>query len=242
MKPETHTQPSVLRIKELIKKIGVNKSPGSSVTPGWTYNPIPFDDFKDIPCHRADASWKRWEAIKKAVNFDGAIVLDIGANVGFFTFKIAQDFKPRFVYALETDLDACLVGRQLKSHYDYGNIYFTDKISWWMPDIVLALSVLNWMGREESESFFRNHLMTCRALFVEMPLKNDGMRGAEWLRTEEDLVNWLYKHTKFNTINGICKTMGPGGKERMMYVCYNEKTKESKREHLRSPHTPPTGL
>ena len=54
-------------IKQYVNELGDVQSPGSTVTKGYTYNPIPFPKYDRLPCHRKEASAKRWEKINDIV-------------------------------------------------------------------------------------------------------------------------------------------------------------------------------
>lgn len=202
-------------LQEAIAKLGAVYSKGSSLNPGWSYNPIPFPEFENIPCHRLETSYSRWQVLQSFINdWKSKVVLDIGCNVGFFSFQ-ALKMGGR-VYGVELDNASRRVCQLVTKKYKLDG-KFTKKINFKIHyDIVLAFSVLNWMGKSESEYILNN--LDNNLLFVEMPLDNDGMGGASWLKTLGDFETWITASTPYKNFSLLSSQMAPGGKERWLYV------------------------
>ncbi len=205
--------------RELIAELGVKHSPGSSVNQGWTYSPIPFSGYEDVPCHRREASYKRWDAIvaSNVLSKDSSLI-EFGSSTGFFVFMSAP--LVRYAVGIERDKAALEVALSLASEQRVSNVDFLDHTT---ADnilggfnVVLMLNVLNWMGRESAESKLRR-IQPGSSVFIEMPLAGDGMGGAEWLRTNEELKAWLAEF-KLSCIAKLVTSMGPGGKERDLFL------------------------
>ena len=58
-------------------------------------------------------------------------------------------------------------------------------------DVALALSVLNWLGRDDAEVFLTWAGEHAGVLWAEVPVKSDGRGGAQWLTSFEDTKKWL---------------------------------------------------
>lgn len=210
---------SINKLKELIKELGVDYSPGSSATQGWTYNPIPFPGC-DFPCHRKEASFKRWEAIDLIVhNWRTKTVLDVGCATGFFSFKAMK--AGAYVIGIERDIKALNVCKCVldlfRSSYGLDGSFILNivQIPGFEFDIAFLLNVLNWMGREKAEKLLRD-CSSIPLLFIEVPLKNDGRGGATWLDSEVAVKKWVEKITGHKGI-AIEHSMGPGGKTRTLW-------------------------
>lgn len=211
-------------IKKYVKELGSEQSPGSTVTQGHTYNPIPFPGYDKLPCHRREASIKRWEKINDIVgDWKDKIVLDYGCATGYFTFQAAKCGAS--VLGIERDTSAAKVCISVLAqfHKEYKlsiafQKYWDTRCKGTDWHIVFAMNILNWIGKDKAEQFLRE-LGNVGVMFLEMPTKVDGMCGASWLANDYETVDWLKNHSKFDIVKPITSSMGPGGKERTLFLC-----------------------
>jgi len=215
-------------IKQYVQELGSTQSPGSTVTQGHTYNPIPFPGYDKLPCHRRDASIKRWEKIDAIVgNWKDKLVLDYGCSTGYFTFQAAK--AGASVLSIERDLQAAKVFIAVLAKFDKEYKLKVTLKKYWDAScknsdwhIVFAMNILNWIGKEKAEMFLAD-LGNVGVMFLEMPLKGDGMCGSDWLSTDTDTIEWVKQKSKFDSVQPIGSSAGPGGKERTLFLCHSLK-------------------
>lgn len=194
------------RLRDAISKLGQGGyRPGSSACRGWLYNPLPFPGCEGLHCHRAN-SHERWNIIAAHTDFRGRSVLDLGCATGYFSFKAIQAGAAK-VLGIDRDPAAIGVCRAAAHTFSVHNVKFstrTVRLPSERYDVTLAMSVLNWMGRERAEEWLS--WMDGSVTWVEMPLKGDGRRGASWLRTDPDIGVWLEGF--FSTVQRMGETYG----------------------------------
>lgn len=196
------------RLKRAIGKLGVTGYvPGSSATRGWLYNPLPFPGCEGLPCHRPN-SQDRWALIAQRTNFKDARVLDMGCATGFFSFKSVQAGAAA-VLGVDHDPAAIEVCRAAAATFNVPNVRF-ECASAPLPtesyDVIFAMSVLNWMGRERAEELLSSPLLDRSVVWVEIPLKRDGRSGASWLGNDDDIRDWLQEF--FSNVDYAGRTYG----------------------------------
>jgi SAM-dependent methyltransferase len=214
-------------IRAAIGQLGTDGyKPGSSAKPGWTYSPIPFPGFEDVPCHRPNSP-ERWELIRRHCEFADAWVLDLGCATGYFAFKAMQE-GAEYIQGFEMDPKALGVCHSIQTAFDIRNMGFWGEHLLDGPvcitfDVGFAMSVLNWVGKEQAEDWLEWAYEHVFVLFVEMPLRGDALGGADWLECDADTVDWLREHTRYRHIEAIGKTQGPHqGKWRTLFRCATE--------------------
>jgi hypothetical protein len=158
---------------------------------GMYYNPIPFQEFKDIPPLR-HYPHQRLEAIKDRPNlpFLGNIVVDIGANMGYYSF-MAAELGASQVIPIETYVKSCEVIERVAKIYGFDRIntwsqnvteFPFDKVK---PDVVLAFSVLPYLGQPNPEPLTKvlrsmaEHAGVC---YIEM---GDGGSELSWCQGDQ---------------------------------------------------------
>lgn len=195
------------RLRDAISKLGTTAYvPGSSASGGWLYNPLPFPGCDKFPCHRKNSP-ERWNLI--STNLKGKRVLDIGCATGYFSFKAALA-GASIVVGIDHDPAAIEVCNVAATIFDVPNVQFEHMVVVTPPsqkyDVVFAMAILNWMGRERAEEWLDWIVVNESEAWIEMPLKGDGRRGAHWLTTDPEVEKWLKGF--FPTVERVGKTYG----------------------------------
>lgn len=151
--------PNLLKLKDA----WVNAAQSNANTPGVTsaYYSLCLEGFGFI----GERSWEsRWEAIKENVQFKDKKVLELGCNMGLFSTFIRLQGAKQCV-GLDIDENIINSARLVGSAFDVDNLYEVadfDKESWSEGylgfDIVIALSVLNWLkNKKDFLKFLAKH-------------------------------------------------------------------------------------
>ena len=189
------------RIRSRIRRLGRVYVDGNSDLLGYTYHPVPFAEFGDVPAHRS-ACEERLRAILDAMPIrPGDWILDVGANVGFFAFGLAG--KGAIVEAYEADSDTFEIGAALAKLHRADVLYINKPIA---PDTlkylrpryrgVLLLSVFHWIMKQVGEDAAREVLrdLVARAdhTFFEAPVNAaDAMYRHPWFASREACKTFL---------------------------------------------------
>lgn len=174
-------------IRKKIKILGTHYEDGNSNCKGYTYHPIPFKEFNDIAYHRDISSCdERFKTISAVANLNsGDRLLDIGANVGFFSFSFAKE--GAIVDAIELQSESFEIGAALAKLYSQNVCYINHPISQKLLShldneykCTLLLSVFHWIlkqcGRAEAINILRNIAQRSEIVIFEVPASHeDGM-------------------------------------------------------------------
>lgn len=156
---------------------------------GMYYNPLPFKEFVDIPPLR-HYPHDRMEAIMMRVEFQDLVVVDVGANMGYYSF-LAADLGASYVIPIETYAKGCEVIERAARIYGFYQIntwsqnvkdFPFEKVK---PDIVLAFSVLPYLGQPNPEPLtkvLRNMAEHAGVCYIEM---GDGGSELSWCQGDQ---------------------------------------------------------
>jgi len=226
--------------KDITKKISLIASEGykdgSSVWQGVTFHPIPFDDFssvrshKKIPCHAEYTAIKNFIEEKK---IEKDSVLDLGSNVGFFSFSFNRDFDST-VLGIEKDAFNEQVARLLALFYEKRRVTFeigdaleyvlaTDKVF----DIVLCLNTHMWMYKQHTAEKTMQMMkklakMTRHLFFQTAHAESASMYTVNELKNKEELINYL-KEAGFENIEPIFESNLHDRKLRILFYAEGDK-------------------
>lgn len=195
--------------------------PGSSATQGYLYNPLPFPGCENMPCHRPNSA-ERWNLIAAETDFRGKSVLDLGCATGYFSFK-AIEAGASYVLGVDHDPKAIVVCQAAIKAFKVKNAEFVQKTAF-IPeepfDVAFALSVLNWTGQEFAEQFLSWSSKNVPLLWLEIQLKGDGRRGADWLTSDAQIAQWATDVSLYRKVDAVGQTQGPHrGKLRTLWRC-----------------------
>jgi SAM-dependent methyltransferase len=94
-------------------------APGSGA--GKLYHEIPFEEFSEFNSARTSNHIRLSKMIENC-DFQGKRVLDIGCNIGYFCFKLAE--KGATCYGVDYDKDSIKVAKMLQDYKDVKNVHF----------------------------------------------------------------------------------------------------------------------
>jgi SAM-dependent methyltransferase len=216
-------------IRKLISDIGKNGyKDGSSVSKGFTYCKLPFDEFSDVPFHKDHAKDEFAQIRQHAGDLlSNSSILELGSAVGEFTFRLAENSK--HVTAIEANSFAYRVAEALKIYRKFSNIdfYNTDIESYVANsedtfEICLCMNVHMWvekqLGRERTIELLRNLSQRVRHFYFQTAhSKSGGMYLVEYLKNSNDIALYL-ANCGFIRIEEISRTASHGG-ERILFYC-----------------------
>jgi SAM-dependent methyltransferase len=223
---------TVDEIKGLIQQIGTKGyRDGSSTKPGFVYHSIPFDGFEDIRIHKNGHCAKEYDLIKKVLenkNIQPDSVLDIGSNIGFFTFNFNRDFDAE-VSAVEKDSFNAEVLSAFNQHYQ-----LTDKITVHNSDVHqflqsnektfdvgLMLNVHMWVHKQHGSAATKKIMSELcgkvkHFFFQTAHAESAGMYIIKELRTVAQVQEYL-KEVGFTDVEQVFKTTWHGKKNRTLF-------------------------
>ena len=196
---------TIENVRKKIKSLGTRYEDGNSNCRGYTYHPIIFPEFYDVAYHR-DASGcdERLQAMLSVVEInEGDRILDVGANVGFFSFSMAR--KGAIVDSIELHPESFEIGAALARLYDMDVCYINKPISRELLHhldnnykCALLLSVVHWImkqcGREETIEILRDIAQRSETIFFEVPSSpDDGMVVHEDFSSLERVKSFLHE-------------------------------------------------
>jgi SAM-dependent methyltransferase len=206
-------------IRGLATQLGQPYVSGSSGKAGYSYLPIPFSEFRDIPNHRPD-SHERFTAIRQTVNLSGRHVVDLGCATGFFCFRSA-DFGAQAVVGVEYDNIAFKICNALQRLYAYhpAKLIFVEGLVednlTLIKDIVFVMSIAHWVrirsGDLAMHKFLEEIASRAKLAFIELPTAGSGGAGIPWLKTQDDVC--LYLHDcGFDNVEPIVEVASHAGR------------------------------
>ena len=171
---------------------------------GKLYQPIVHSDLADIPFHHICQD--RLEAIILHLGKKRGVMLDIGANSGFFCHKF-EDLGYQ-CYAIEQNpaafriLEKIKIAENKKFEAINKSIFEVDFIKNMKFDVVLALNVLHHFLKRKTTFFQLKDLMknleTDEMFFEPHQYQEGQMKDAYVNYTETEFVDFLLRHTSLN--------------------------------------------
>lgn len=168
---------------------------------GHLYHPLPFPEFETLDTSATTASaYRKWTLIFRALGsrpLDGARVLDVGANAGYYAFSLAK--VGAVVDAFEPDLRYSRIGIEVTRATGLHVLWHEKALG--APDlhqktydIALLLSVFQWMSSgnerlEEATSLLRLITSSSRVVFFELGCNS----GKSAIQTSEPALRWIWR-------------------------------------------------
>jgi len=154
-------------IQILLSRIGSEGyRDGSSVKKGWTYHPIPFEEFK-APVHKTAAIGEYQDVLNLIglQNKSSLNILDIGCSVGYFSFQLAK--LGHLITGIEADSHAWEVAEAIRIFKGMDNINFinaklnSEVISSLDThfDLIIMLNVHMWVHKQLGDEKTRKLMM-----------------------------------------------------------------------------------
>ena len=221
---------SINAIKILLSRIGSDGyRDGSSIKRGWTYHPIPFLEFKDIPTHKTAAIEEYKEVLKygELENKKNLNILDIGSSVGYFSFQLAT--LGNFVTGIEADSKTWEVAEAIRIFKGFSNINFINaKLNSEIMsglnnnfDLTIILNVHMWiykqLGAEQTMVLMRQlSKKTKKILFQTAGMQSGGKYLVKEFIDNVSIKKYL-EVCGFNNVTHLRDTDAHGGK-RALFV------------------------
>ena len=157
------------------------------------YQPI----FNKISKNRITRSCNdRWTVIERKIPRKKGSILDIGSNIGFFTFKFAE--KGYLSHGVEADILNILISNSIKGKYKINNAIFSNDI---VDEIFIRkmshyflinnLSVFHhWVkrfGQDKATEMLKNISKNCECMFFETGQNNE--KKMSWSQSLEFMGN-----------------------------------------------------
>jgi hypothetical protein len=189
------------RVLARVKELGQWYEDGNSDLMAFTYHPIPFPGFERIKCHRSEVELRLKAILTKLDIAKGDWILDIGANVGFFSFSLER--LGALVEAYELNSATFEIGAALSKLHKTNVLYVNkplglESLQYLRPHYkaVLLLSVFHWIvkqeGREGAAVVLRSLSRHADMIFFEVPTSSsDGMFQDELFASKASIESFL---------------------------------------------------
>ena len=196
------------------------------------YHPIPFPEFANVKTSsKPQSAEAKWSLIRSTfadnVAFDKLRVLDVGSNIGFYTFNFAQlgatvdAYEPHTHYADygQRINDAAA----LKSNW-HNKILEARDIEDQQYDVALMLSVFQWMSEgdkylSEATELFTLIAKNTQTLFFELGCNH----GKSAISSDKRPIRWIWDFLHANTEGMAVYHLGMvaawGRNYRHIFVC-----------------------
>lgn len=176
--------------------------PGSNTKEGYLYHDNPFERVSAVQRRDSDL---RLERILLHLDPSNKRILDIGCNIGYFTFKLVG--MGAVVDGIDHDTQAIAMAKQLQENHAVTQVNFYESISPEMlPHIgnryavLLALSVIPWlyktMAPDDAEALV-NNLFEIPVAFVELMYEGDGRAPMKGIKNDADAKKYLERWYPF---------------------------------------------
>ena len=212
---------TVEEIKDKIKEFATGDYiDGSSASTGYTYHPIPFSGFKDVPVHKT-ACEDEWGVISPRIEFKNQKVLEIGCANGYYSFNMASEGAN--VEAYEHDPQVFEVNKMLQT-LDQAkdlDVRFVNK-AFRKSDLVgkkfgicLMLNVHMWIekqiGAEETRRMMREIARSCMTTYFQTAhAESGGMHTLQHLSNGKAIKEYLLD-AGFSKVTEINRSTKHGG-------------------------------
>lgn len=220
------------RVLARVRELGRQYEDGNSDLMAYTYHPIPFPGFEQVNCHRSEIG-SRLEAILSRLSIDpGDWILDIGANVGFFSFSLER--LGAMVEAYEPNSPSFEIGAALSKYHKASVLYINkpfgrETLRYLRPRYraVLLLSVFHWIvkqeGKEGAAAILQDLARRADLIFFEVPSRpGDGMFDHELFRSKSATEEFLRETLPGVAISELAHDQEWGGRYLFCLHCHEE--------------------
>ena len=196
------------------------------------YHPIPFLEFGNLATQLTpEAPYRRLSAIlARYDDFRGLRLLDLGCNLGFYSFSLAR--RGAIARAIDLRHEYIAVGKRLTELYDEPVQFFEEAISEELVlrepevDLTLFFSVLQWIveqqGQTAAAAVLRAISRRSAALMFDVAV-NDGKSRLTCAPGQEIAFghNLLRSSTTYRHVEYVGDVVPYGGRPRHMFYCYH---------------------
>lgn len=206
----------VTDVKELIKRLGVRRFEGSSVSPGVPYQNIPG---VSETAHRVGSDTRSFR-INELIELQDKTVLDLGCNVGSISGALSK-FGAK-VTGIDHDEDSIAVAQAVHTDcgFSVGKIDLDFIKSLPHYDVIVWLSQFNWLVRQKGAEHALDCLWEigkhCDTLVFETAGRDDGMAPIDC--GQEEVYALLARNTIFTDITD-CGQWDDDWTPRNVFVC-----------------------
>ena len=191
------------RVFNRVKELGQWYEDGNSDLVAFTYHPILFPGFERIKCHRAEVELRLKAILTRLDIAEGDWILDVGANVGYFSFSLER--LGAMVEAYEANSATFEIGAAL-SKLNKSNVLYINKalglnsLKYLRKHYraILLLSVFHWIvkqeGRNGAAAILRDLAQRADMIFFEVPTSpGDGMFKDELFASNAAIDEFLHE-------------------------------------------------
>lgn len=217
------------RVRRRVAELGRWYEDGNSDLLAFTYHPIPFPGFEGIRSHRSEAE-SRLQGILNVLPIKaGDWILDVGANVGYFSFGLER--RGAFVEAYESNSASFEIGAAL-SKLHHTNVLYINKafgactLAYLRPryKAALLLSVFHWIVKQEGQEAAGRVLRTVAGrsdyIFFESPHSSaDGNFQHELFTSRESVMRFLIETLPGANIAELTQDQGWGARVTLVIDC-----------------------
>lgn len=216
---------------DILKKISLIGSTGyrdGSSRKGWTYQPIPFKEFEDVPCHMKEVAQfhNELDGMLKRINLKPKTVIDLGCNIGHHCFRLEQKYDSECV-GIEADSFNADVANALAEYKGMKSRFFCDKAQDWIKetnarfDLCIFLNSHMWIWKQnpqEAHNVLKWVKENCRFMFFQTAhAKSRGMYLVQDLADLCEVQQYLEGFGFKVLARGV--NMIHGGHERGVFFC-----------------------
>lgn len=174
---------------------------GSSPHQGRSYHLIPYDNFNIIP-YNDKSTKEEYHQIKTNMPIISKSVMDIGANVGYFSVNLLKDFSTiKQINLFEADSDINNFLKKIKVIYNIDEFIIDENLSLFSfnfpkTDIVICMNVHMWihkqLGEKQTNELMLKIAQNCKYMFFQTAGKeSSGTYIVENLTNQKDIENML---------------------------------------------------
>ena len=219
-------------INIMLSKIGKKRYDGSSLRKGWTYHPVPFEEFNSGKCHK-DAAISEYKDVLEYCPFvkDGnKNILDIGSNIGYFSFQLAQ--LGNVVVGVEADPVVLEAAQAIRLYKNIWNINFIQIIDTNVLDhiidfdLVLLLNTHMWiykqLGAKRTIELMKKLASKTKYMLFQTAGKESGGKYRIKKLVDRTAIRDYLEKCGFNGITFLRDTTVHGG-IRSLFLCKGDK-------------------
>lgn len=215
-----------------LKEIAHEIESASYEAGGTIYHPIPFSEFAHIKTSsKPKSAENKWEMIHSAfsdqVSLDQLDVLDVGSNIGFYTFNFAK--LGASVDAYEPHEHYATIGKRITEATGlnsawHNKVLEAEDISQNRYDVALLLSVFQWMSEgdkylKEATEMFQLIAQISDNVFFELGCN----QGKSAISSSKRSISWIWEFLHNNTdgmeVYHLGRAAAWGRNYRHMFVC-----------------------